>query len=307
MDDTTDSSPVPRSVAVSGSTGMIGSALVASLERDGVDVRRIVRGKPGKKDIAWDPSAGSIDAASLQGVEAVVHLAGEPIGERWTSEKKKRILESRVGGTRTLAEAIGSLDSPPRVLVSASGVGYYGDRGDELLTEESSPGDDFLASVVQQWEAALAPAARAESRVVRLRFGVVLSTRGGALDRLLTPFKLGVGGRLGSGRQWMSWISLDDVIRVIRFALSNDQISGPINAVAPEQVTNADFTQVLGSVLNRPTIFQVPAPALRLAFGEMAEGTLLVSQRAVPARLQAAGFDFSQPRLEEALRAALQR
>jgi uncharacterized protein len=284
---------------------MIGSALTASLERDGIEVRPLVRGRAGKGEIAWDPLAGHVDLAALTGVEGVVHLAGEPVGERWTESRKRKIRESRVRGTETLVRAICALPQPPTVLVSASGVGYYGDRGDEQLVEGSPPGNDFLAEVTQAWEAAVEPAGSAGVRVVRLRFGVVIAREGGALERLLTPFRLGVGGQLGTGRQWMSWISLTDAVRAIRFALAQPELRGAANAVAPQPVTNAEFTRALGSALGRPTLLTVPATALRLAFGEMAEVTLLASQRALPQRLEAAGFRFEHPRIEDGLRAAL--
>jgi uncharacterized protein (TIGR01777 family) len=290
---------------VSGAGGLIGSALTASLERDGIEVRPLVRGRAGKGEIAWDPIAGHVDLDALARVDAVVHLAGEPVGERWTESKKQKIRESRVRGTETLVRAISRLPQPPSVLVSASAVGYYGDRGDEQLVESSPPGNDFLAEVVRAWEAALEPASSAGLRVVRLRFGVVIAREGGALERLLTPFRLGVGGQLGNGRQWMSWISLTDAVRAIRFALTEPDLEGPANAVAPQPVKNAEFTRALGTVLGRPTLFTVPTIALRLAFGEMAEVTLLASQRAVPERLEAAGFRFQHPRIEDALRAAL--
>jgi uncharacterized protein len=297
----------PRVVAVSGASGMIGRALTEALERDAVEVRSLVRGRAGTGEISWDPVGGTVDIAALRGVDAVVHLAGEPIGERWTEERKRRIMESRRDGTRTLATALASMEQPPSVLVSPSAVGYYGDRGDEILREDSGPGSDFLARVAQEWEAGLKPAEDAGIRVVRLRFGVVLSSGGGALERMLPPFRLGAGGRLGSGRQWMSWVTLDDVIGAIRFAMDRSELRGVYNTVAPEPVTNGEFTRVLGSVLGRPAFFQVPAMALRLAFGEMAEATLLASQRVDSTKLREAGYTFRHARLEEALRAVLGR
>ncbi len=293
-------------VAVSGASGMIGSALLDSLRTDGREVRPLVRGSARTGEIAWDPETGTVDVTAMRGVQAVVHLAGEPIGERWNRAKKERILESRRSGTRAIATAIASMETPPAVLVSSSGVGYYGDRGGEILTEEASTGSDFLARVVREWEAAAEPAEAAGIRVVRLRMGVVLSSRGGALQRLLLPFQLGVGGRIGDGRQWMSWISLADAVGVIRFAMDRPQLRGVYNSVAPEMITSADFTRTLGRVLHRPTLFPVPATALRLAFGEMADGTLLVSQRASSERLQQAGYVFRHPTLERALRADLE-
>lgn len=300
-----DEPTVPLRVAVTGSSGMIGTALVEELERDGHQVHRVVRSTPRPGEIGWSPAQGRIDAEGFEGMDAVVHLAGEEVGERWSEEKKRRIRDSRVQGTRLLAGALASRSAPPRVLVSASGVGYYGDRGDQRLDEESAPGDDFLARVVQEWEAATEPAARAGIRVARPRLGVVLSERGGALRKMLLPFRLGIGGRVGSGRQWLSWISLADAVGVIRFAIDTPALQGSFNAVAPEEATNAQFTRTLGEVLGRPTPFPVPAPVLRLLFGEMAEATLLVSQRAVPDRLLAAGYRFRYPDLRDALRAAL--
>jgi uncharacterized protein len=301
----------PWTVAVSGSTGLIGTALVESLRRDGHRIRRITRSQTGSRSehIAWNPDTETLDPKALAGVDAIVHLAGENVGERWTEEKKRKIRDSRVKGTRLLAAAAAQVDPSPKVMVSASAVGIYGDRGDEILSEASpeGPATDFLAQVGRVWEAAAEPAERHGIRVVKLRFGVVLTPEGGALRRMLPPFRLGVGGKLGSGRQWMSWVALSDVVDAIRFALFDTGLSGPANVVAPEPVTNAEFTRTLGSVLGRPTLFTVPAPALRLAFGEMADGTLLASQRAVPQRLQQAGFEFQHPRLEEALRAELGR
>jgi uncharacterized protein len=299
--------PAPRTVALSGSTGLIGSTLAASLRGDGHEVRPLVRGAARAGEIGWDPSSGKLDAAALEGVSAVVHLAGEPVGERWSEEKKKRIRSSRVGGTTLLARTIAAMARPPRVLVSASAVGYYGDRGDEILTEQSGRGNDFLAEVVSEWEAGVAAAEEAGIRTVRLRMGVVLSRSGGALARLLTPFQLGAGGRIGDGRQWMSWISLTDAVGVFRFVMDRSELRGVYNSVAPAPVTNAGFTRALGRVLGRPTFFPVPAAALRLAFGEMADATLLVSQRAEPTRLRDAGYTFQHATLEEALRAELAR
>jgi uncharacterized protein len=292
-------------IAITGATGMIGSALSESLERDGHRVRRVVRSDPGPEDIEWDPAEGRIDAAALEGVDGVVHLAGEPVGERWTEERKRRIRESRVQGTTLLSETLATLADPPGVLVTASGVNVYGDRGGEVLDESSAPGSGFLAGVVREWETATEPAARAGIRVVNLRLAMVLSRRGGALAKMLPPFQLGGGGTLGSGRQWMSWISLHDAVMAFRFALANPELEGPVNAMAPDPVTNAEFTSALGRALGRPTFVSVPEFALRLLFGEMADETLLSSQRAIPHRLQAAGFRFRHPRLGGALRDVL--
>ena len=301
----TQSDEFPR-VAVTGSHGLIGTALVESLERDGYQVRRVVRSRSAATgdDIFWDPTGGELDASALEGLDAVVHLAGENVAGIWTDEKKRRIRDSRVQGTRLLAERVAELRASPRVLVSASAVGYYGNRGNAVLDESSPPGDDFLAEVVQGWEAAAAPAAAAGVRVVNLRFGIVLSAEGGALKLMLPPFKLGLGGKVGDGRQWISWIALEDAVRAIRFAMDHEDLRGPINAVASRPVTNAEFVQTLGDVLGRPTLFSVPAAMLRLALGEeMAETTVLASQKVLPRGLQAAGFDFRHPGLEGALRA----
>lgn len=295
----------PRRIAVTGSTGLIGSALAAALAAEGHQVVRIVRSRPGPGDVRWDPARGEIDARGLEGVDAVVHLAGENVGQRWSREVKARIRQSRVQGTRLLSETLASLREKPNVLVSASATGIYGDRGDEPLTEASSPGQDFLAEVGQEWEAATAPASERGVRVVFARFGVVLTRRGGALARLLPPFQLGVGGKLGSGRQWMSWISIADLVGAVRFALDTPGLAGPVNVVAPHPVTNAELTRTLGRVLGRPTLFTVPAAALRLVYGEMADATLFASQRALPERLLGAGFRFHHPELREALVAAL--
>lgn len=298
-------------VAVTGASGLIGSALVRSLRQDGHRVLRLVRSRPGEggDEVFWDPARGEIDAAALEGVDAVVHLAGENVGEGpWTAERKRRILESRVKGTRLVAEAVAGLPRPPRVLVSASGTGYYGSRGDERLDEDSGPGTGFLAEVCREWEAAAAPAREAGVRVVSLRTGIVLAAEGGALAKMLLPFRLGVGGKVGSGKQWLSWISLPDVVAVVRFAIESSELRGPVNTAAPGVVTNEEFTRTLGRVLGRPTLFTVPAVALRLALGrDMADDTLLASQRTVPGKLQRAGFHFRHPELEGALRAALGR
>jgi uncharacterized protein (TIGR01777 family) len=299
-------------VIVTGSTGLIGHALVRSLLADGHGVTRLVRGAaqafraPGTAAVHWEPEQGIIDAKELEGHDAAVHLAGEPIGEgRWTDEKKRRILDSRVRGTRLLAETLGRLNDRPQTLVSTSAVGFYGDRGAEVLREESASGEDFLSEVCREWEKATLDASQAGIRVVHLRIGVVLSGDGGALPKLLTPFKLGVGGRVGNGEQYMSWIALEDVIRVVKHALGNEQLRGPVNTVAPNAVTNEEFTKTLGRVLGRPTFFPVPKFAARLAFGEMADALLLSSARVVPTRLQETGYQFAYPELEGGLRHVL--
>ena len=292
-------------VLVTGSSGLVGSALVTQLESDGHTVARLVRSRRGggEAQVLWDPQAGTIDSASLEGLDAVVHLAGESIaGGRWTAARKARILESRVKGTSLLAETLAGLRERPKVLVSASAVGYYGDRGEEALREENASGSGFLAGVCRQWEAAAAPAAQSGIRVVHPRFAMILSTAGGALQRLLLPFRLGLGGRLGSGRQFMSWIALDDAVGAICHALTHDDLQGPVNTASPTPVRNREFTTTLGRVLRRPTVFPLPAFAARLAFGQMADELLLASQRVEPAKLLAGGYQFGFPDLESALR-----
>ena len=294
-------------VAVSGASGLIGAALVSSLEAQGHRAIRLVRRmpRPDEDALRWDPSTGVLTPAGPSVADAVVHLAGDSIlGLRWTAEKKRRIRESRTTATRLLVETLTRLTNPPAVLVCASGIGYYGSRGDEVLTEDSRPGTGFLADLARDWEAATATAIARGIRVVNLRLGVVLSARGGALATMLTPFRMGLGGVIGDGAQWMSWIALDDVIGAIRHALTTDALRGPVNTVAPAPVTNADFTRTLGRVLGRPTLIPLPAFAARLALGEMADELLLVSQRVMPARLLASGFAFRRPTLEDALRAA---
>jgi uncharacterized protein (TIGR01777 family) len=294
-------------VLISGATGLIGSALVPELEADGHTVTRLSRTQSGADTVRWDPSAGTIDG-DLEGTEAVVHLAGESIAQgRWSPDKKRRILDSRVQGTRLLAERISALDVPPEVVVSISAVGYYGDRGDEVLTEESAPGADFLARVCREWEAAAEPARRAGIRVVHPRLGIVLSPQGGALGTTLPIFKLGGGGKIGSGRQWWSWVALDDVVGSIAHALTAGTVEGPVNVGSPNPMTNAEYTGVLGKVLGRPTVLPLPAPAARIMLGEVADALLLASQRMRPAKLEATGYAFRYPQLEGALRHLLGR
>ena len=294
-------------ILVTGATGLVGSELVASLESKGHEALRLVRNAPaGGREVRWDPAKGTIDAGALEGLDGAVHLAGENLAEgRWTDEKKRRIRESRVKGTRLISETLAGLARKPEVLVSASAVGFYGDRGDEVLTERSASGDDFLAGVCREWELATAAAAEAGIRVVHLRFGVILSGRGGALKKMLTPFRLGVGGKLGGGEQYVSWVSIDDAVGAVEHALENKTLRGPVNVVAPRPVTNAEFTKALGGALSRPTIFPVPGFAARLLFGEMADATLLSSQRAEPERLKESGFLFKYPEIEGALRHVL--
>jgi uncharacterized protein (TIGR01777 family) len=300
---------LPLTVAVTGATGLIGSALVARLRSGGHTVRRVVRSSrgAGPSDVLWNPERGELDAQALGGVDAVVNLAGAPITRRWTAARKRAIHESRVRSTELLARAIAGLQRKPRVLLSGSAVGFYGDRGDEVLDEASGPGADFLARVAADWEAATGPAVSAGIRVVTLRTGVVLAPHGGALAKLLPIFRLGGGGPLGSGRQWMSWISLEDHVRATEHALVTESFRGPANLVAPNPVTNAEFADTLGRVLSRPAALRVPAVALELLYGEMARGTLLASQRAMPVALSASGFKFERPGLEGALRAMLHR
>ena len=290
-------------ILISGSTGLIGSALAPLLSAQGHTIIRLVRSRtsaPG--DVLWDPEAGAIDAAQLEGSDAVVHLAGVSIaGGRWTTERKVRIRDSRVKGTRLMATALAGLDRPPRVLVSASAMGYYGDRGDEVLREDSPAGSGFLAEVCRAWEQAADPAREKGIRVVNLRTGLVLASTGGALPKMLAPFKLGAGGVIGSGRQYWSWITLDDHVGAIHHILVNESIAGPVNLVVPHAVTNREFTKALGHVLSRPTLFPLPAFVARLALGEMADELLLASQRLEPTRLIASGFKYRYPELEPAL------
>lgn len=296
-------------VAVTGASGLIGSALVERLRSHGHEVTRLVRRSPTAADeAAWDPAMHAIDTDALARCDAVVHLAGEGIGDhRWTATHKERVRRSRVEGTSLLAHALAGMDEGPRVLACASGVGYYGDRGDEVLTEDSSPGGDFLAEVCRAWEAAADPAREAGVRVVHLRQGVVQSANGGALPRQLPVFKLGLGAKLGSGEQYLSWITLDDLTALYEHVLTDGGLTGAVNATAPSPVTNAEYTRTLAAVLERPAVLRAPAFALRVALGEIADGMLLVSQRALPERAQASGFTFTQPELEGALRDVLDR
>lgn len=289
-------------VLVTGASGPIGTALLASLETQGTQIVRLVRGRASNAaQVSWDPLAPLLPAA-LSGFDAVIHLAGESIVGRWTAEKKKAIRESRVQGTRNLAAALAQSEAKPRVLVCASAVGFYGDRGEEVLREESTGGQGFLPEVCRQWEDASRIAAEAGIRTVNIRIGLVLSAQGGALEKMLTPFKLGLGGRIGSGRQWWSWIHVDDIVGGIRHAIRTESLSGALNLVAPNPVRNAEFTKVLASVLGRPAFFPVPEFALRLAFGKMAaEELLLSSQRVEPGKLVASGYAFRFRELRAAL------
>lgn len=299
-------------VVVTGSSGFIGSALLGVLASEGHRPIRAVRGRAvprGVDAISWDPEAGAIDAGALEGIGAVVHLAGAGIGDaRWTDARKRLILESRTVPTALLATAVAGLAKPPSVLVSASAVGYYGDRGDEILTESSGPGSDFAADVAVQWEAATQPAVDAGIRVVKIRTGIVLGSGGGVLGKLLLPFKLGLGGRVGDGRQYMSWISLPDELAAIGHAIRTDGLVGPVNLTAPSPVTNAELTSTLGTVLHRPTVLPTPVLPLKLRYGaELVQHLLLTGQRVLPEQLAASGFAFAYPTLDGALRAVLDR
>lgn len=296
-------------IIVTGPTGLIGARLVAELERSGTAVVRGVR-KPTNKpnEMYWNAETGEIDSGKLEGADAVVHLAGENIaGGRWTAAFKQRIRDSRIKGTRLISDAIAHATDKPKFFLCASAIGYYGDRGDEQLPESAGPGDDFLADVCRDWEAACDSARQAGVRVVNARTGVVLSSEEGALAKMLTPFKLGVGGKIGDGRQYMSWIAVDDEVAALEFLLAHPSIVGPVNLASPQPATNAEFTKTLGRVLSRPTIFPMPAFLARLAFGEMADALLLSSTRVVPQALADGGFSFAYPALEPALRHLLGR
>lgn len=292
-------------ILLSGSHGLVGAALKVKLEAEGHEVVPLVRYTPGynSNEIEWNPETYSIALARLEGFDAVVHLAGESIAEgRWTEERKRRIRESRIRGTQLLTETLSSLKNPPLTFLCASAIGFYGNRADQILTEQSSPGSDFLAGVCVEWEQASAEAAQKGIRVCNLRFGIILDAHAGALAKMLPPFRMGIGGKIGTGRQWMSWISLADVLSAITFLMGEQGITGAVNVVSPNPVTNAEFTRTLGKVVSRPTFFAVPAFGARLAFGEMADALLLTSQRVVPTRLQEADFHFEYPQLEPALR-----
>jgi uncharacterized protein len=289
-------------IAITGSTGLIGSALAPLLVQAGHEVVRLRR--PGD----WDPENRKVDLAAFRNIDGLVHLAGENIsGGRWTAERKRRIRESRISGTKLIAETVSKLDPPPGVLISASAIGYYGDRGDEVLQETSNAGTGFLADVCQQWEASTAAATRAGIRVVHLRQGIVLSRKGGALARMLLPFQLGIGGKIGSGRQYWSWISLEDVCGVVEHCIQATGLHGPVNVVSPAAVTSLEFTRSLCRALSRPTIFPLPSFAARLALGEMADALLLASARVEPTKLLASRFVFRHRDLGPTLQFLLQR
>ena len=297
-------------VIVTGASGLIGTALVQALQARGDEVTRLVRRAPATGEARWDPDAGQIDADALNGQDAVVHLAGVGIGDhRWTAEHKRAVLDSRVKGTTLLSETLADLSDKPAVLASASAMGYYGLRGDEVLTEDSEAGTGFLAEVCTQWEAATAPAEDAGIRVVHLRTGLVLSPDGGALKQALLPFKLGLGGRIGNGRQWWSWIAIDDEVgAILQLIGSDDATRGPVNLTAPNPVTNEEFTRTLNGVLHRPTLLPTPTFALKAMFGSEAVNEMFLGgQRVVPARLQADGYAFRHTQLEGALRHLLHK
>lgn len=291
-------------IIISGSSGLIGSGLLARLAEEGHDVLGLRRGAPGSAPVVWQPDEGWIQDGALEGCDAVVHLAGASIGEgRWSVRRKRELRSSRVDATRLLVEHIASLERKPRVLISASAVGYYGDRGDEVLDEDAGPGEGFLAGLCTEWEQEALRAEEAGVRTVLLRFGVVISRRGGALPRMLFPFRLGLGGRLGSGGQWMPWVSLEDALRAIEWAIETE-IAGPVNVTAPDAVTNAQFTRALARQMHRPAFFRVPRLALRIALGQSADELLMWSARATPARLLESGFEFRHPDIASGLVAA---
>ena len=290
-------------ILIAGSSGLIGTALCSQLEREGHEVVRLVRRSPAHGELHWDPEGGELEQEALEGIEAVLHLGGRNIAAgRWTASVKEQLRQSRVQTTELLATRLAGLAAPPRVLVCASAVGIYGHRRDEELDEESDTGEGFLAELGREWEGASAVAAEAGVRVVQARLGIVLSRRGGALAKMLLPFRLGMGGKIGDGRQYVSWISLEDAVAALIFAVENDALRGPVNLTAPQQVTNAELTRTLGRVLRRPTLLPLPAFAAKLVLGELAEEGLLASQRVRPTRLLEAGFEFAYPELEGALR-----
>lgn len=299
---------MPVKILVSGSSGLVGAALLRTLGADGLQLTRLVRETAsGPGQLAWDPDH-PLAPEPVSGFDGVIHLAGESIASRWTQSKKKAIRDSRVLGTRNLAAALAHAASPPRVLISASAIGYYGDRGDEVLREDSPSGSSgFLPEVCREWEAAAQPTEVAGIRTVNLRTGIVLSAAGGALKKMLPPFRMGLGGNIGSGRQWMSWIDLCDMVDAIRHVLTNDSLRGPVNFVSPNPVTNAEFTRTLASALSRPAILPMPALAARLAFGQMGEELLLASQRVEPTKLSASGYVFQKPDLRKALEDILRK
>jgi uncharacterized protein (TIGR01777 family) len=290
-------------IAIAGASGLVGSALIPVVEKDGATVVRLVRSAPKTGEIEWHPNQDSIEPAKLDGFDVIINLAGENIAAgRWTDDQKRKIRDSRVNGTHLMSEAIAKLEQKPRAFICASATGIYGDRDDEVLDEQSESGSGFLAGVCREWEMATEPASKAGVRVVNLRFGPVMSREGGMLAKLLTPFKMGLGGKVGSGRQYISWVAIDDAVNAMKLAIDDQSIRGPLNIVSPHPVTNEEFTKALGHVLNRPTALAIPAFAARLTFGEMADEMLLTSQRVMPKRLTAAGYQFRYPEVEGALR-----
>ena len=297
-------------ILISGSTGFLGTALIDVLGREGHTIVRLVRPGTGNREVSgapaktvrWDPVGGQFDAATAEGADALVHLAGASIADgRWNAARKNLLRTSRIEATRHLIGALSKLKQPPRVIVASSAIGYYGDRGDETLTESSAPGNDFLAGLCREWESESARGTEFGARVVMLRCGIILAAHGGALARMALPFKMGAGGRLGDGRQWMSWLTLAEAVGIFRFALTNSGLAGPTNAVSPNPVQNGEFTRILAKTLHRPALFPAPAFALRLALGEMADALLLVSQRVKPSKLEQSGYRFVQPELPAAL------
>ena len=300
----------PMKILVTGASGLVGSALLPMLQTGGHTVVRLTRKKANtrEQEVIWDPDSGKLDSQGLEGIDAVVHLAGEGIADRrWSTAQKERIRKSRQVGTRVLAEAIAGMKMPPKVFVCASAIGYYGDRGDETLTEESAPGQGFLPEVCVGWEQACQPVRDKGVRTANIRIGVVLTPQGGALQKMMLPFKMGVGGVIGSGKQYWSWIALDDLVGVIHHALTHDDVSGPVNATTPHPCTNREFTKTLGKVLSRPTIFPLPAFMAKVVVGEMANDLLLASAKVMPKKLEATGYQFRFPELEPAFRHLLGR
>lgn len=295
-------------ILITGSSGLVGSALIESLAANGHSVIRLLRKNVGQDSPVWDPAHGTIDLADSKDIEAVVHLAGESIAQgRWNNTKKSRILNSRVDGTKLLASYFSQSDHKPKIIVSASAIGFYGNRGDEILDETSTPGKGFLADVCTQWEEATTSAVEAGIRVANIRFGMILSPAGGALKKMLLPFKMGLGGVFGTGKQYISWVAIDDVVEMIQFIIANESLQGPVNLVSPHAITNRQFTKLLGRVLHRPTIFPMPAFAARIAFGEMADELLLTSTRVVPNKLINSGYTFRYCQLEEAFQHLLNK
>lgn len=309
MSNSETSSVANSQVAISGASGLVGSALSKALQAEGATVVPISRSSKGKNSdtIVWDPNSGLLNPDRLNGIDTVVHLAGESIASgRWNDKQKAKIRDSRIKGTESMVKSMATISERPKTFICASAIGYYGDRGDEVLTEQSNPGTGFLPEISLEWEAAADAAADLGMRVVKVRIGVVLSPKGGALQKMLLPFRLGMGGVVGSGKQYWSWIGLNDLVRVFQYCITHPKVSGAINAVSPEPATNREFTKSLGAVLKRPTIIPVPGFLARLALGEMANDLLLASARVVPEKLQQQGFEFQQPSLEDSLRFELQ-